>query len=495
MGVVLFALAVAATAWLIRAKLFWSPKLNMPYLRFDGDDSPAKYLSETTSLMDKGYSQYLKKGIPFSMRNPADPKRPQVILPMKYLAEVRNAPQNQLSFPLFSAQAFLLGPIHGPQQTDEAAHMTRVDLSRALNGLLPSMNNECIEGMKKAVPPCQDWTPIPPYHFIVYLVARISSLVLVGAELCGDDEWIGQSVQTTINVMAASQSVRAKYHPWTRWLARYFDEPTKVVIKNRRRAIELFGPILDARKAAMGSHPRGEKSKYNDGVQWLLEEYRGQGKVLTAEKLAQDELFLTIASTHSTSVTLLSTLFDLMDHPESLEEIRDEVSRMEGVDRQALNELRLLDSFMKESQRLHSLSLVTMQRTSVSGFTFRDGLHIPANTQLAFPNQHLNWDDDVHDEAKTFDAKRWVRKREQIDPTKFHFGSVSEDSINFGNGFHACPGRFLAQQILKLILINLVQNYEFKWEGKDGARPPVFANEFALTPNPTVPILIRERKQ
>lgn len=36
------------------------------------------------------------------MRDPANPKRPQVLLPMKYLAEVRNAPQSQLSFPLVS---------------------------------------------------------------------------------------------------------------------------------------------------------------------------------------------------------------------------------------------------------------------------------------------------------------------------------------------------------------------------------------------------------
>lgn len=38
------------------------------------------------------------------MRNPIDDTRPQVILPMKYLDEVRTAPQNRLSFPYFSEQ-------------------------------------------------------------------------------------------------------------------------------------------------------------------------------------------------------------------------------------------------------------------------------------------------------------------------------------------------------------------------------------------------------
>ena len=36
------------------------------------------------------------------MRNPADPNKPQLILPFKYLDEVKTAPQSRLSFPLFS---------------------------------------------------------------------------------------------------------------------------------------------------------------------------------------------------------------------------------------------------------------------------------------------------------------------------------------------------------------------------------------------------------
>jgi hypothetical protein len=38
------------------------------------------------------------------MRNPVDPEHPQLILPWKYLDEVKSAPQNRLSFPFFSRQ-------------------------------------------------------------------------------------------------------------------------------------------------------------------------------------------------------------------------------------------------------------------------------------------------------------------------------------------------------------------------------------------------------
>lgn len=33
-----------------------------------------------------------------------DPEHPQIILPWKYLDEVKSAPQNRLSFPFFSKQ-------------------------------------------------------------------------------------------------------------------------------------------------------------------------------------------------------------------------------------------------------------------------------------------------------------------------------------------------------------------------------------------------------
>jgi cytochrome P450 len=50
----------------------------------------------------------------------------------------------------------------------------------------------------------------------------------------------------------------------------------------------------------------------------------------------------------------------------------------------------------------------------------------------------------------TFDAQRHLHKREELDTHRFHFASVSDDMFNFGAGRHACPGRFFAQQTLKL---------------------------------------------
>jgi hypothetical protein len=52
--------------------------------------------------------KYSKKGQAFRIRNPADDGSPQVIIPKKYLDEVKNASEARLSFPLHSIQVRLL---------------------------------------------------------------------------------------------------------------------------------------------------------------------------------------------------------------------------------------------------------------------------------------------------------------------------------------------------------------------------------------------------
>lgn len=42
--------------------------------------------------------QYLMKGSPFCMRDPNDPKRPMVMLPVKYIEEVKWVREERLSF-------------------------------------------------------------------------------------------------------------------------------------------------------------------------------------------------------------------------------------------------------------------------------------------------------------------------------------------------------------------------------------------------------------
>ncbi|KAI1127403.1 cytochrome P450 [Nemania abortiva] len=491
------ALFAVTTTWLFLQRWRRSvsvAKLDIPALQFEGDNSPSRYVSEMQSLMDRGYNQYLKQGLPFSIRNPTDPKRPFVILPMKYLEEVRTAPESLLSFPLFLEKANLLKEIGGPSMNSRVTHMARVDMNRALGSLVPPMYEACVAAMQKVLPPCPEWTAITPYESILQIFSRTTARMLVGPELCQSDEWITVALGYTSACLGAMSIVREKYSPSWRWLAKYTSPEVKKAVKLHQQASRILKPYLEAR---LQQEAETEPSQ-GDAIQWLVTVYEKSGIKLTPDQLAYDELLLTVASIHSSSATALATLMDLIAHPESLAEIRDEIARVNAKHgtwtRNALGDLRILDSFMKESMRLHSVAQLTMQRYAASPVTFKDGLCIPAGTQISCANHQVNLDPDLHPQAEQFDPKRALRQREQIDPNKFHFASVSDDAINFGSGFHACPGRFLAQEALKMMFIHLLMNYELKFADDTTVRPPDIKRNFNSMPNFTVPILFRERR-
>jgi len=70
---------------------------------------------------------------------------------------------------------------------------------------------------------------------------------------------------------------------------------------------------------------------------------------------------------------------------------------------------------------------------------------------------------------------------------RHQFVTTSVDSLVFGHGAHACPGRFFASNEIKVILIELLRNWEFRLKGGaagEEARPKNYESDVSLIPNP-----------
>ncbi|KAI0469764.1 cytochrome P450 [Xylariaceae sp. FL0804] len=498
-AVLYLSLASFIAAYLIHRQLRPEQrKLEVPHVQLEGDRSMTSYMTGYQSLVNQGYNEYTKAGQPFSIRNPSDEKRPLVILPPKYLAEVRNAPHTKLSFPDFLEKSNLLRVVGGPEMNFEVTRVMRLNVNRSLNYMVPELHEECLYAWKKTMPMCKDWTAIHLTPVLNQLFARIVARVTVGPELCRDEDWLQLALSYTDVTVKAIRGVRARYPPSFRFLAQYLDKNTRSVLRIRRQAADKLRPFLEARLRESDSTTKDADSTHTDAIKWLAEVYRARNKPLSADQVAQDEFILNVASISSSSAAALSMIYDLIDHPDVLEEIREEIldaSADSGTwTRQSLGSLGLLDSFMRESMRLHTLQQLTVQRTVMVPWTFKDGLHLPPGTFISFPSQQVNLDDDNYPDATSFDARRFLRKRVDIDPNKFHFASVSDDYLVFGAGFHACPGRFLAQDVLKLMLIQLLTRYDIKLAGESQSRPPDMVYNFSNMPNLAAQVMIREKR-
>jgi cytochrome P450 len=98
---------------------------------------------------------------------------------------------------------------------------------------------------------------------------------------------------------------------------------------------------------------------------------------------------------------------------------------------------------------------------------------------IEVPAVCVNSDMDVFPDADKFDPLRFYKLRQDARTAGSveggalsQFVSVSQSSLTFGYGRHACPGRFFAANEIKMILSNLLMCYEIKLEEGSAARYP-----------------------
>lgn len=102
-----------------------------------------------------------------------------------------------------------------------------------------------------------------------------------------------------------------------------------------------------------------------------------------------------------------------------------------------------------------------------------NGQVIPAGVIVEVPAGCIYADDEFFERPEIFDHLRFYNLRQSkglhAAGTKAaevvansQFVSVSESSLNFGYGRHACPGRFFAANEMKMIMANILLHYEVK---------------------------------
>lgn len=117
-------------------------------------------------------------------------------------------------------------------------------------------------------------------------------------------------------------------------------------------AQELIVPLIEQRnRDQLAGHDSFEKA--NDLLQWMMDGADETEK--SPAKLASKQLLLTLASIHTTTMSVTHALYDLAAMPEYIGPLRDEIEQVlqeeGGWQHGALGKMRKLDSFLKESQR------------------------------------------------------------------------------------------------------------------------------------------------
>jgi len=222
-----------------------------------------------------------------------------------------------------------------------------------------------------------------------------------------------------------------------------------------------------------------------------------EAEELTVRALTMRILTVNFAAIHTSSMSFTHALYHLAANPQYLAPMREEVEaviKQEGWTKVAMSKLRKVDSFLKETQRVNGLGILSMTRKALQDFTFSDGTFVPKGTTVSVASGAMHHDEANYANAAVFDGFRFANMREgDGEAAKHQMVSTNADYLPFGHGRHACPGRFFAANELKAMMAYLVITYDVKMEN-EGVRP---ADKYFVTscvPDPTAEVLFRQRQ-
>jgi cytochrome P450 len=183
----------------------------------------------------------------------------------------------------------------------------------------------------------------------------MSASVFVGPELARDPKWQELIMTSTLNTFMGVRSLRA-WPAVLRPIVHWFLPELKQCRQQMRLARSMLQPIFDQRADRKSTSIESQKTeKFNDTIQWLDEVAAERPYDATAAQIA-----FAISAMHTTSELLKQALLDICMHPELIPDIRYEASKAveeSGWSTAGVFKMRLLDSVVKETQRLKPGSL------------------------------------------------------------------------------------------------------------------------------------------
>lgn len=188
------------------------------------------------------------------------------------------------------------------------------------------------------------------------VIARVSSRVFLGSELCRDPEWLDVTKNFSQTQNTGLLNLRM-YPKFLRPLVYWVDPVTKATRKRYLEGKAIVEGLLKRRaEERQECLARGEPAPvYNDSIEWAEQE--ANGKPFDATDI---QLFLSFAALHTSSDLITQTMLHLAQDPENFEALRQEmigVLPVTGWKKTSLYQLKLLDSAIKEAQRMKPIQI------------------------------------------------------------------------------------------------------------------------------------------
>lgn len=321
-------------------------------------------------------------------------------------------------------------------------------LTRAILDLIPLLLSETSIALEHNFAPevgkerdDEGWTRTCLYKHVNVSLARIVSRILCGEKYSSDKVWV-DNVATFARGVFFSGMLLRRLPRWShKWVAPWMGTKRQVGVIKEMVAEDVWGLIRGDIRA----------EDYEKGVilPMLVEDVRekkrfeGKGEAEVGWGVENRICRFFFATVDTTTLTFAHVLYDVIGHRKELfvepmrREIRDTYKKFGGVwNRESLGELKSLDAFMRESQRLHPLGYTLGSRKVArregldfisKGVDGEEVIHIPYGERVEGLAWAIHQDGEHYEDPEVF---RGFRTRDE----SIAGSSPSERFMSFGYG-------------------------------------------------------------
>ncbi|GAW25785.1 putative cytochrome P450 [Rosellinia necatrix] len=334
-----------------------------------------------------------------------------LILPSTYLKDIKQGGWSQLSFYRNISDAFHLHCSVGDLYSAPTAQRMPAIVQRGLNLHLAQMTPVIVEEIDFAfgsvIKSPSEWQEVTAMPLFSEVAHRIAARFLIGKELCRDEVFIKRSISMLQSMLVTAlltvklplgccrsflASPISLFHRWRLW-----------------QCTNMLLPVIESRiQENEGTSTKSEM----DAIQWTLDLFPEISRDVDRRRFAHELLHNLWAGSAAPGGMITEVLYQLLLYREDFVAIKKEVesSYVEyGWSEGMINTLVLLDSFIRETNRLFPTGSVTAARTVLEKpFQFSDGLTLPVGTRFGFPAKAIQGSCKELADTKTFHGRRFL---------------------------------------------------------------------------------------
>jgi len=266
----------------------------------------------------------------------------------------------------------------------------------------------------------EGWTSIRSFPMAKNIIRTANSAVFFGETLSEDKKFLTAALQYPDDLLITSEVLR--FLP-----SALAPIAAPILMRNSRGSRVLVEHLVPMIRNRLETRlcPDGSARKPLDCVQWIIDT-NPRKEPWSPEKIVQVVLGLWFASVHQLAISLVYALDDLCEYGGYIEPLRAEIQHhsKQGESTIDFDQLPLLDSFLKESARLHPSDSISVRRKALSLFTFSDGIRILQDEVACVPLRAIMRDPINYPEGEAFDGFRFANKSGTGNTSKYTDGDA-----------------------------------------------------------------------